>query len=266
MAKQKHVAPLEDSDHEEEEEDSSEGEDEVASSNEDEDTDEGEDERDKHVLVPRKPQPQTVSKPSSSSSEVELDSEPEPDPEPESLLENAKASSKLKSQPSSAVSEAKSGSKRAAKNSIDHSNQPKRGKKAQDDDVAGSDEEDPNKSRDEFKYIFEKVFSEKDEKAGKSTPKKALVPHSNEGLALTKMLRYDGTFGEPYGEGYIRKGIELLGVSKREEIEARWRKFEDAEKKLHAEIAEFYAEQAQLIYQKLHQPGEDDDESGVDSN
>ncbi|QHN80709.1 uncharacterized protein DS421_20g680470 [Arachis hypogaea] len=100
MAKQKHVAPLE-----EEEED------EVASSNEDEDTDEGEDERDKHVLLPRKPQPIMFSKPSSSSSEVESDSEPEPEPEPESLLENAKASSKLKSQPSSAVSEAKSGSK-----------------------------------------------------------------------------------------------------------------------------------------------------------
>ncbi|XP_020968836.1 uncharacterized protein LOC110267520 [Arachis ipaensis] len=69
------------------------------------------------------------------------------------------------------------------------------------------------------------------------------------GLALTSMLRFDGIFGEPYGEGYIRKGIELLGVSKREEIEARWRKFEDAEKKLYAEIAEFYAEQAKLIYQ-----------------
>ncbi|QHN99375.1 uncharacterized protein DS421_13g397260 [Arachis hypogaea] len=45
-----------------------------------------------------------VSKPSSSSSEVESDSEPEPKPEPESQLENAKPSSKLKSQPSSAVS------------------------------------------------------------------------------------------------------------------------------------------------------------------
>ncbi|XP_057738358.1 uncharacterized protein LOC130955504 isoform X2 [Arachis stenosperma] len=235
MAKQKHVAPLEDSDHEEEE-DSSEGEDEVASSNEDEDTDEGEDERDKHMLVPRKPQLQTVSKPSSSSSEVESDSEPEPEPEPEpeSLLENAKASSKLKSQPSSSVSDAKSGSKRAAKNSIDPSNQPKRGKKAQDDDAAGSDEVDPNKSRDESKSIFEG---------------KRMSELCGTSLALTSMLRYDGTFGEPYGEGYIRKGIELLGVSKREEIEARWKKFEDAEKKLHVEIAEFYAEQAQLIYQ-----------------
>ncbi|KAL1294351.1 hypothetical protein HN51_055110 [Arachis hypogaea] len=371
MAKQKQVAPLEDSDDDEsqvprpqpEQEDSSEEEEAATSSDEDEDTDEGEDEREKHVLVPRKPQPQMVSKPSSSSS---------------------KPSPKLKSQPSASVSQTKSGSKRAAENSIDHSNQPKRGKKAQEDHAVGSVEEDPQKSRDEFKSLFQRVFSEEDEigilkglsefiaktgkepykcadefydfmkgsnliranvscnqlkdkirrlkkkfennlekekngkgttlkphelealqlgknvwghdgrggeavrnetakkdtvnneKAAKSTPKKALVPHSNgkaeaksklnsepldtnEGrrmsefsvtsLALTSMLRYDGTFGKPFGEDYIRKGIELLGVSKREDIEARWRKFKDAENKLYAEIAEFYAEQAKLIYQ-----------------
>ncbi|XP_015931664.1 probable transcription factor At1g61730 [Arachis duranensis] len=348
MAKQKQVAP-EDSDDEPqvprpqpEQEDSSEEEEAATSSDEDEDTDQGEDE-------PRKPQPQKVSKPSSYSS---------------------KPSPKLKSQPSA------SGSKRAAENSIDDSKQPKRGKKAQEDNAVGSVEEDPQKS----KSLFQRVFSEEDEigilkglsefiaktgkepykcadefydfmkgsnliranvscmqlkekirrlkkkfenillkeKNGKGTTlkphelealqlgknvwghdgrggeavlnetakkdtvnnekaaKKALVPHSkgkaeaksklnsepldsNEGrrmsefsvtsLALTSMLRYDGTFGKPFGEDYIRKGIELLGVSKREDIEARWRKFKDAENKLYVEIAEFYAEQAKLIYQ-----------------
>ncbi|RYR54326.1 hypothetical protein Ahy_A06g029584 isoform B [Arachis hypogaea] len=351
MGKPKHVAPPEDSDDELQvpkpqpgQEDSSEEEDEATSSEEDEDTDEGEDERDKHVLLPRKPQPQVVSKPSSSS---EDDSEP------------------LKSPPSSAVSQAKSGSKRAAKNSIDHSKQAKRGKKAQEDHAA-SDEEDSKKSRDVSKSLFQRVFSEKDEigilkglaefiaktgkepykcaeefydflkgsnligsnascnqlkdkihrlkkkfennlakeksgkgttlkpheleafqlgknvwghdgrggktvrneaskkdkvnneKAGESTPKKAVNSEpldsrinelSGTSLALTSMLKYDGTFGKPFGEYYIRKGIELLGVSKREEIEAKWRKFEDAENKLYAEIAEFYAEQAKLLCQ-----------------
>ncbi|KAL1352616.1 hypothetical protein HN51_016609 [Arachis hypogaea] len=383
MGKPKHVAPPEDSDDELQvpkpqpgQEDSSEEEDEATSSEEDEDTDEGEDERDKHVLLPRKPQPQVVSKPSSSSEddsepepepepEPESEPEPEPEPEPEALSKNAKSSSKLKSPPSSAVSQAKSGSKRAAKNSIDHSKQAKRGKKAQEDHAA-SDEEDSKKSRDVSKSLFQRVFSEKDEigilkglaefiaktgkepykcaeefydflkgsnligsnascnqlkdkihrlkkkfennlakeksgkgttlkpheleafqlgknvwghdgrggktvrneaskkdkvnneKAGESTPKKAVNSEpldsrinelSGTSLALTSMLKYDGTFGKPFGEYYIRKGIELLGVSKREEIEAKWRKFEDAENKLYAEIAEFYAEQAKLLCQ-----------------
>ncbi|XP_057740289.1 GLABROUS1 enhancer-binding protein-like [Arachis stenosperma] len=342
MAKQKQVAP-EDSDDESqvprpqpEQKDSSEEEEVATSSDENEDTDEGEDEREKHVL--------------------------------------------LKSQPSASVSQTKFGSKRAAENSINHSNQPKRGKKTQEDHAVGSVEKDPQKS----KSLFQRVFSEEDEigilkglsefiaktgkepykcadefydfmkgsnliranvscmqvkekirrlkkkfenilikekngkgttlkphelealqlgknvwghdgrggeavlnetakkdtinneKAAKITPKKALVPHSkekaeaksklnsepldsNEGrrmsefsvtsLALTSMLRYDGTFGKPFGEDYIRKGIELLGVAKREDMEARWRKFTDAENKLYAEIAEFYAEQAKLIYQ-----------------
>ncbi|XP_057740297.1 probable transcription factor At1g61730 [Arachis stenosperma] len=337
MAKQKQVAP-EDSDDESqvprpqpEQEDSSEEEEAATSADEDEDTDEGEDEREKHVLVPRKPQPQKVSKPSSSSS---------------------KPSPKLKSQPSASVSQTKSGSKRAAENSIDHSNQPKCRKKAQEDHAVGSVKEDPQKS----KSLFQRVFSEEDEigilkglsefiaktgkepykcadefydfmkgsnliranvscmqlkekirrlkkkfennlekekngkgttlkphelealqlgknvwghngrggeavlnetakkdtvnneKSAKINPKKALVPHSNgkaeaksklnsepldsnEGrrmsefsvtsLALTSMLKYDGTFGKPFSEDYIRKGIELLGVSKREDIEAR---------------------------------------------
>ncbi|XLS75428.1 hypothetical protein HN51_032293, partial [Arachis hypogaea] len=358
LAKQKQVAP-EDSDNESqvprpqpEQEDSSEEEEAATSSDEDEDTDEGEDEREKHVLVPRKPQPQKVFKPSSYSS---------------------KPSPKLKSQPSASVSQTKSGSKRAAENSIDHSNQPKRGKKAQEDHAVSSVEEDPQKS----KSLFQRIFSKKDEigilkglsefiaktgkepykcadefyefmkgsnliranascmklkekirqlkkkfennlekekngkgttlkphelealqlgknvwghdgcggetvlnetakkdtvnneKAAKITSKKALVPHSNEkaeaksklnsepldsnegrrmsefsvtSLALTSMLRYDGTFGKPFSEDYIRKGIELLGVSKREDIEARCKKFKDAENKLYAEIAEFYAE------------------------
>ncbi|QHO18047.1 uncharacterized protein DS421_10g317230 [Arachis hypogaea] len=95
-----------------------------------------------NVLVPRKPQPQKLSKPSSSSS---------------------KPSPKLKSQPSPSVSRTKSGSKRAAENSIDHSNQLKRGKKAQEDHAVGSVEEDPQKSRDEFKSRFQRVFSEEDE-------------------------------------------------------------------------------------------------------
>ncbi|XP_052107860.1 transcription factor STKL2 isoform X3 [Arachis duranensis] len=348
MAKQKQVAP-EDSDDESqvprpqpEQEDSSEEEEAATSSDEDEDTDQGEDEREKHVLVPRKPQPQKVSKPSSSS----------------------KLSPMLKSQPSASVSQTKSGSKRAAENGIDHSEQPKRGKKAQEDaqkskSLIFSEEDEigilkglsefiaktgkePYKCADEFydfmkgsnliranvscmqvkekirrlKKKFENILIK--EKNGKGTTlkphelealqlgknvwghdgrggeavlketakkdtvnnekaaKKALVPHSkgkaeaksklnsepldsNEGrrmsefsvtsLALTSMLRYDGTFGKPFGEDYIRKGIELLGVSKREDIEARWRKFKDAENRLYVEIAEFYAEQAKLIYQ-----------------
>ncbi|XP_015931774.1 probable transcription factor At1g61730 isoform X2 [Arachis duranensis] len=351
MAKQKQVAP-EDSDDESqvprpqpEQEDSSEEEEAATSSDEDEDTDQGEDEREKHVLVPRKPQPQKVSKPSSSS----------------------KLSPMLKSQPSASVSQTKSGSKRAAENGIDHSEQPKRVKKAQEDAQKSKSlfqrvfsEEDeigilkglsefiaktgkePYKCADEFydfmkgsnliranvscmqvkekirrlKKKFENILIK--EKNGKGTTlkphelealqlgknvwghdgrggeavlketakkdtvnnekaaKKALVPHSkgkaeaksklnsepldsNEGrrmsefsvtsLALTSMLRYDGTFGKPFGEDYIRKGIELLGVSKREDIEARWRKFKDAENRLYVEIAEFYAEQAKLIYQ-----------------
>ncbi|XLS75441.1 hypothetical protein HN51_032306 [Arachis hypogaea] len=251
-------------------------------------------------------------------------------------------------------SQTKSGSKRAAKNSIDHSNQPKRGKKAQEDHAIGSIEEDPQKS----KSLFQRVFNEEDaigilkglsefiaktgkepykcvdefydfmkgsnliranvscmqlkdkirrlkkkfennlekekngkgttlkpheleafqleknvwghdgrggeavlkettekdtvnnEKAAKITPKKARMSEfSVTSLALTSMLIYDGTFGKTFGKDYIRKGIELLGVSKREDIEARWRKFKDAENKLYAEIAEFYAEQAKLIYQ-----------------
>ncbi|XP_057745017.1 GLABROUS1 enhancer-binding protein-like [Arachis stenosperma] len=148
MAKQKQVAP-EDSDNESqvprpqpEQEDSSEEEEAATSSDEDEDTYEGENEREKHVLVPRKPQPQKVSKPSSSSS---------------------KPSPKLKSQPSTSVSQTKSGSKHAAENSIDHSNHPKHGKKAQEDHAVGSVEEDPHKSLDEFKSLFQRVFSEEDE-------------------------------------------------------------------------------------------------------
>nr|XP_029145240.1 probable transcription factor At1g61730 [Arachis hypogaea] len=120
-----------------EQEDSSEVEEAATSSDEDEDIDEGEDEREKHVLVPKKLQPQKVSKLSSSSS---------------------KPSPKLKSQPSASVSQTKSGSKRAAKNSIDHSNQPKRGKKAQEDHAIGSIEEDPQKS----KSLFQRVFNEED--------------------------------------------------------------------------------------------------------
>ncbi|XP_057745019.1 probable transcription factor At1g11510 [Arachis stenosperma] len=53
--------------------------------------------------------------------------------------------------------------KRAAENIIDHSNQPKRGKKAHEDHAVGSVEEDPHKSLDEFKSLFQRVFSEEDE-------------------------------------------------------------------------------------------------------
>ncbi|MED6132783.1 hypothetical protein PIB30_022096 [Stylosanthes scabra] len=395
MAKQKNVTLHENSDDEEpqvpvtqpeEEEDSTEEEDETTSS--DEEDDDGEDDR--HELVIRKPQPQISSKPSSSSSEDETDSEPEPQPEPQ----KAKPSSKAKSQSSTPASQAKSGVKRGAENSIEHSNQSKRGKKAVEDHAAGSDDEDLKKSRDESKSAFQRVFSEKDEigilkgmaeftsktgkdphkcsdefyefmkgsklissnassnqlkdkirrlkkkfennlkkgrsgkgaflskpheleafnlskniwggsgggggggeagsnetsknvkvnneKAVKSTPKKengskkAIVPQSNgkpevksklnsevldsneckevdelpeTSLALTSLMRYDGSFGKTYGKDYIRNGLEKLGASKREELEGRWRKLQEAENELYAQTAEFYAEQIKLIFQ-----------------
>ncbi|MED6171326.1 hypothetical protein PIB30_039776 [Stylosanthes scabra] len=387
MAKQKNVTLHENSDDEEpqvpvtqpeEEEDSSEEEEETTSS--DEEDDEGGDER--HEIVVRKPQPQTSSKPSSSSSEDDSDSEPEPEPEPEP--QKVKPSSKAKSQSSTPASQAKSGSlKRGAENSIEHSTQSKRGKKAvEDHHAAGSDEEDQKKSRDESKSAFQRIFSEKDEigilkgmteftsktgkdphkcsdefyefmkgsklissnascnqlkdkirrlkkkfennlkkrkngkeatlskpheleafnlskniwggggeagsngtsknvkvnneKAVKSTPKKAIVPQSNgkpevksklnsevldsnEGkevdelsetsLALTSLMRYDGAFGKTYGKDYIRNGLEKLGTSKREELEGRWRKLQEAENELYVQTAEFYAEQIKLIFQ-----------------
>ncbi|MED6198331.1 hypothetical protein PIB30_065370 [Stylosanthes scabra] len=121
-----------------------------------------------------------------------------------------------------------------------------------------------------------KTVKVNNEKAVKSTPKKAIVPQSNgkpevksklnsevlnlnggkevdklpeTSLALTSLMRYDGSFGKTYGKDYIRNGLEKLGASKREELEGRWRKMQEAENELYAQIAEFYAEQIKLIFQ-----------------
>lgn len=69
-------------------------------------------------------------------------------------------------------------------------------------------------------------------------------------LSLSEMIRFDKSLGlSGLGEDVIKRGFELVGASKRAELEDRWKKLQVAELELFMKRTELIKDQASLIWE-----------------
>lgn len=74
--------------------------------------------------------------------------------------------------------------------------------------------------------------------------------NASSSLSLSEMIRFDKSLGlSGLGEDVIKRGFELIGISKRAELEDRWKKLQVAELELFVKRAGLIQDQATLIWE-----------------